>query len=173
MTIFVAEKEFHHVYVPPIPVDGHSDFYNLATVNSSALTNDVQASLWHIDSISFCREMRWHRVVARMARLLHEQCFWEHSQDPFPITFSASPCHGGLVERANHMEKHILLISPSHGWFPQESLPSHPHANFLIWLSMVALTVSCDFLAVTDTLGDPRPEVCHPAPRAFMVPVRA
>lgn len=41
MTIFVAEKEFHRAYVPPIPVDGHSDFYNLATVNSSALTNDV------------------------------------------------------------------------------------------------------------------------------------
>lgn len=83
------------------------------------------------------------------------------------------PCHCGLVERANHREKHILLISPSHCWFSQESLPSRPHANLLIWLSMVALTVSCDFLAVTDTLGDPRPEVCHPAPRAFMVPVLA
>lgn len=51
------------------------------------------------------------------------------------------PCHCGLVERANHREKHILLISPSHCWFSQESLPSRPHANLLIWLSMVALTV--------------------------------
>lgn len=86
---------------------------------------------------------------------------------PFPTTFSAFPCHCCLVERAKHMEKHILLINPSHCLFSQESLPSRPHASLLIWLSVVALTVSCDFLAVTDTLGDPRPEVCHPAPKSI------
>lgn len=84
------------------------------------------------------------RVMARMARLLHEQWFWEHSGGPFPTTLSASPCHCCLVERANHMEKHILLVSPSHCLFSQESLLSRPHATLLIWLSMVALTVSCD-----------------------------
>lgn len=74
--------------------------------------------------------MRWHRVMARMAQSLHEQWFWEHSEGPFPTTFSASPCHCCLVERSNHMEKHILLINPSHCLFSQESLPVTPSCQF-------------------------------------------
>lgn len=103
----------------------------------------------------------------RMAGPLHEQAQRTPSNLVFSISLLLLPCGKGLDSPTGN---HILLSNPFHCLFYQESFIVTCSRQFTDVLPVVAFTVPWDFLAIADTLGNPKPKVHHLALLALMDP---